>query len=55
MWRLICCFGKDESGATAMEYALIAGSIGLAIIVAATAVGQSVTNVFSNVKNGFPN
>ena len=45
---------RDESGATAIEYALIAGSIGLVIITAAQLIGVSLVDVFTNVSNGFP-
>ena len=45
---------RDESGATAIEYALIAGSIGLVIITAAQLIGISLVNVFTNVSAGFP-
>ena len=42
---------KDESGATAIEYGLIAMLIAVAIIVMVTAVGDSLENVFSNVNS----
>ena len=48
-------FARDESGATAIEYALIAGSIGLALVTVALEVGQGIVNVFTAVKDGFPN
>lgn len=54
MWELLGRFARDESGATAIEYALIAGSIGLAIVTVALEVGQSIVDVFTAVKNGFP-
>jgi pilus assembly protein Flp/PilA len=54
MWGLLCRFGRDESGATAIEYALIAGSIGLAIVTVALEVGQGIVDVFTAVKKGFP-
>ncbi len=47
-------YRRDESGATAIEYALIAGSIGLVIITAAQLIGISLVNVFTNVSTGFP-
>ncbi len=47
-------FYRDENGATAIEYALIAGSIGIAIITAAQLIGVSLVTVFTNVKTGFP-
>lgn len=37
----------DESGATAIEYGLIAGLVSVAIIVAPTAVGDSLDVMFS--------
>jgi len=40
---------KDESGATAIEYGLIASLIALAIIVAAGQVGKKLGNTFNNI------
>ena len=40
---------KNEIGATAIEYGLIAALISVAIITAVTAVGGNLTNVFNNV------
>ena len=42
---------KDESGVTAIEYALIAALIAVAAIGAFTLVGTSLSNQFSNVAN----
>lgn len=42
---------KDESGATAIEYGLIAGLVAVAIIAALTALGGSLDTLFSNVAN----
>ncbi len=42
-------FIKDESGATAIEYGLIAALIALAIIVGASAVGNEVGNKFNTI------
>lgn len=39
-------FFKDETGATAIEYGLIAGLIAVALIAGATAVGNSVDSIF---------
>ena len=39
----------DESGATAIEYGLIAALIAVAIITAATTVGGNLATTFSNV------
>ena len=43
-------FAKDESGATAIEYGLIAALIGVAIVSAAGAVGDSLNTLFTDVK-----
>ena len=40
---------NDESGATAIEYGLIAGLVAVAIIAALTALGDSLDNLFSGV------
>ena len=42
-------FLKDESGATAIEYGLIAALIGVVIIVSVRAVGTTLTGVFTTV------
>ena len=42
---------QDESGATAIEYGLIAGLISVAIIVALTAVGSSLDSLFSQISD----
>ncbi len=45
----ICRFIRNEDGATAIEYALIASLIAVAIIGAVTTVGGKVTTVFTEV------
>jgi len=42
-------FAKDESGATAIEYGLIAALISVAIIVAVQALGGNLSTLFSNI------
>ena len=42
-------FLRDESGATAIEYGLIAGLIAVVIVASVTAVGTKVSKQFSNV------
>ena len=42
-------FLKDESGATAIEYGLIAALIAVVIITAVTAVGTSLSTTFTTV------
>lgn len=46
---IISQFAKDESGATAIEYGLIAALIAVGIIVAASALGGSLANLFNNI------
>jgi len=40
---------EDESGATAIEYGLIAALVAVAMIGALTALGTSLSNMFSSV------
>ena len=42
-------FLRDESGATAIEYGLIAGLVAVAIIAALTALGTELDGLFSGV------
>jgi pilus assembly protein Flp/PilA len=49
MTNIISRFVKDESGATAIEYALIAGGISIVIITAVNLVGTDLNVVFGNV------
>lgn len=44
---------KDRSGATVIEYCLIAGIISIAIVGGATAIGTSTNNSFNSVQAGF--
>ncbi|HSZ53797.1 MAG TPA: Flp family type IVb pilin [Caulobacteraceae bacterium] len=41
--------GRDRAGVTAVEYALIAGMIALAIITALALVGTNLTTFFTNL------
>lgn len=49
MKNLFARFAKDESGATAIEYGLIATLIAVAIIVGATAVGTQLNSTFQAI------
>ncbi|MFL6796537.1 MAG: Flp family type IVb pilin [Xanthobacteraceae bacterium] len=42
-------FLKDESGATAIEYGLIAAGIAVAIIAVVSSVGSSLNTTFTSV------
>jgi len=46
---------KDNKGATAIEYGLIAALIAVAAIVAMGALGDSLTNTFDNVSDALEN
>ena len=41
----------DEHGAVAIEYALIAAIITIAIVAALTSIGTQLSNIFLNVNN----
>jgi pilus assembly protein Flp/PilA len=49
MSKLFARFAKDESGATAIEYGLIAALIALAIVAGATTLGTSLSDLFNRV------
>ncbi len=55
MQKLVARFMNDESGATAIEYGLIASLIAVAIIVGAKALGSQINNTFNNVANKMAN
>jgi pilus assembly protein Flp/PilA len=42
-------FAKDESGATAIEYALIAAAMGLALVTAMPILATAITGKFSSL------
>jgi len=45
-------FAKDQSGATAIEYGLIAVGIAITIIAVVKGVGGSLNSAFTNVNTG---
>ena len=47
--KIFAKFAKDESGATAIEYGLIAALIAVGIIVAATTLGNGLSTLFNNI------
>jgi pilus assembly protein Flp/PilA len=51
MTKLLSRFYKDESGATAIEYGLIAALIALAIMVGAGALGNNIGAKFNSIAN----
>jgi pilus assembly protein Flp/PilA len=51
MIKLLSQFVRNESGATAIEYGLIAACISVAIIAAVQGVGSKLNTTFTNVSN----
>ena len=51
MIKTVKLFWNNESGATAIEYSLIAALIGVAIISGLTATGSKIKNTLTNVQN----
>jgi pilus assembly protein Flp/PilA len=49
MKNLVTRFVKDESGATAIEYGLIAAGIAVAIILAVQTLGTTLNGVFTGI------
>lgn len=55
MSKLFARFAKDESGATAIEYGLIAALIALAITAGASTLGNSLSDQFSAIAGELDN
>ena len=51
MHKLLRSFVNDQSGATAIEYGLIAAGISVAIIVTVQGLGTKLVSVFGGVSN----
>ncbi len=51
MTQFVSRFLKDESGATAIEYGLIAALIAVVIVGAVTTIGTKLNTSFGNVGN----
>ena len=52
MRNYLAKFVKDDSGTTAIEYALIAAFISLVLITAATQIGLELTATFNEIDGG---
>jgi pilus assembly protein Flp/PilA len=50
MSKVLSLFLKDETGATAIEYALIAGGISIVIIAAVQGIGATLNGTFTTVQ-----
>ena len=51
MYRRVSRFMNDESGATAIEYGLIAAGISVAIIATVVSLGSKLNTTFTSVSN----
>jgi pilus assembly protein Flp/PilA len=51
MTELLKRFAADDSGATAIEYGLIAAGISVAIITTVQGLGTKLNTTFANIKN----
>lgn len=51
MKRLLLSYLSDESGATAIEYGLIAAGIALAIIAVVNGLGANLSTEFTSINN----
>ena len=49
MVHLLKSFMRDESGATAIEYGMIVGLVGLAVLTAVKSAGTKLSSQFSKV------
>jgi pilus assembly protein Flp/PilA len=54
MSKFVTRFLKDESGATAIEYGLIAALIAVVIVTAVGAVGTKLSTTFDTVQQKLP-
>ena len=54
MTKFIAKFAKDESGATAIEYGLIAALIAVAVIAALNSLSGKITGTFNKVGAAMP-
>jgi pilus assembly protein Flp/PilA len=51
MKNVVRCFLTDESGATAIEYGLIAAGISVAIIAVVNTLGTNLNTTFSSISS----
>ncbi len=54
MSKFVTRFLKDESGATAIEYGLIAALIAVVLVTAVTAVGTKLSGTFDKIEAKIP-
>jgi len=51
MQQLLSRFLRDESGATAIEYCIIAAGISIVIVAAVNGIGSTLNNTFTSVNS----
>lgn len=49
MTKFFASFANDESGATAIEYGLIAGALAVVLIAALPSLTTAITNMFAGI------
>ena len=49
MWQRLRAFVKDEAGATAIEYAIIASGLSIVIVAAVNGIGAKLNTTFGSV------
>jgi pilus assembly protein Flp/PilA len=54
MSKFVNRFVKDESGATAIEYGLIAALVAVVLVTALTAMGTKLSGTFTTVSSKLP-
>ena len=54
MSKFIARIAKDESGATAIEYGLIAALVAVVLVTALTAMGTKLSGTFTTVSSKLP-
>jgi len=54
MIKMLHAFIEDETAATAIEYALIAGSLSIVIIGAVDSIGSTLNGIFGNISSQLP-
>lgn len=54
MSKFVTRFLKDESGATAIEYGLIAALVAVVLVTALGAMGNKLSTTFGNVTKALP-
>jgi len=52
--KFISRFAKDESGATAIEYGLIAALVAVVLVTALGVMGNKLSGTFDKVSNSLP-